>query len=208
MGVLHFRHIGAPFSVGIELSIGRSTAGAALRPSRKSPSSPFPSINSIFRPAANSFASFVNVPDVTTYPPATRSAANSLNHVGSALGVENIVLAVPTVTDDAVHAFRMSHVALEGSAAALQWMAHQSFPLTDGRVYRVAIGGRTVGHPRRKDSGVRVLICVLPHPSVRGKNREDALNALIGSIVSRLKWMTSMSGSASYRFSFMKTRAR
>src|SRR5882672_6717505 len=75
MGTLHFGHTGGfglvtPISV-IEAT-GRSTADF---PSRSNPSNAFPSINSIFRPAANAFASFVNDPDVTTYPPATCSAA-------------------------------------------------------------------------------------------------------------------------------------
>jgi hypothetical protein len=73
IGLLHFGHIGSPC---VELlTFARFGPGAALRPSRRSASRPLPSINSIFRPEANPFASLENVPDVTTYPPATRSAA-------------------------------------------------------------------------------------------------------------------------------------
>jgi hypothetical protein len=60
-------HTGQAGAAGSNAASGISTIdGDTFRPSLRRSAIPLPSINSIFRPEANSFASRVKVPDVTT----------------------------------------------------------------------------------------------------------------------------------------------
>ena len=77
----HPGHVGDPSEETIDFGLGNrvfsewfSSVCFRLR-SRIRDSSPSPSISSILHERANCFASCVNMPDVTTYPPVARDAA-------------------------------------------------------------------------------------------------------------------------------------